>query len=66
MIYSQALSKIERGHNQDVADVAAMIASGTIEKIKLVAFFTEIEPQLFRYPAIDPEKFAQAVERIAV
>lgn len=63
-LYSQALSKIERGHNQDVTDVNEMIARGFIETRKLIMLFESIEPNLYRYPSIDPISFAKAVDRI--
>lgn len=63
-MYSQALSKIERGHVQDRMDVESMIRDGLIEKDRLAALFMDIEPQLYRYPAIDPAKFAATVKKI--
>jgi hypothetical protein len=63
-LYSQALAKIERGHARDLEDVAAMIASGRVERPRLLAFYEAIEPSLYRYPAIDPASFRRAVERI--
>lgn len=63
-LYSQALSKIERGHVQDKADVRSMLREGLIEKDRLAELFREIEPQLYRYPAIGPAKFASAVREI--
>ena len=60
--YSQALSKIERGHSHDLRDVASMRASGLIEPERLGELFDAIEPSLFRYPAIDPAAFRQRVE----
>jgi len=63
--YSQALSKIERGHNQDISDVRSMMSNGVIEPKKLIELFTLIEPKLIRYPAIKPRVFKLSVERIA-
>ena len=60
--YSQALAKIERGHAQDGGDVSEMIARGLVEKTRLLAFFGELSPRLYRYPAIDPDSFRRAVE----
>jgi hypothetical protein len=60
--YSQALSKIERGHAKDHGDVEAMAATGLIEKPDLLRLFAEIEDRLYRYPAIDPREFRSAVE----
>ena len=62
--YSQALAKIERSHEQDLEDVQAMISRGLVEPPKLRELFGRIEPELFRYPAIDPAAFRRAVERI--
>ncbi len=63
--YSQALSKIERGHAQDIGDVEALIKEGLVDRQKLVSLYELIEPQLYRYPAIDPDSFSQAVHRVA-
>jgi len=60
---AQALAKIERGHDQDLADVREMLARGLVRGEELRMRFAEIEPQLYRYPAIDPASFRQAVER---
>jgi len=60
--YSQALSKLERGHARDLSDVAAMASRHLIEPAKLRQLFVEIEPALMRYPAIDPGAFRRAVE----
>ena len=53
-LYSQALSKIERGFDLDLADVRSMLASGLVEPKRLLALFEEIEAELFRFPAVDP------------
>ena len=63
--YSQALAKIERGHRQDLDDVAAMRAHKLIEWDALERYYEEIEPSLFRFPAIDPASFRRAVDAIA-
>jgi hypothetical protein len=59
--YSQALSKIERGFAQDLADVASMVSAGLIEPERTQTLFAEIEPELFRYPAIDAAAFRAKV-----
>jgi len=59
--YSQALSKLERGHTRDLADVKAMLDIGLIRSTTLLAFFEEIEPRLIRYPALDPKSFRASV-----
>ena len=63
--HAQALSKIERAHARDVEDVREMAARGLIEPARLVAFFDLIEPQLYRYPALDAASFRGAVEQAA-
>lgn len=60
--YAQALSKIERGHAQDREDVRAMIDRGLVVPAALRQHFDEIEPFLYRYPAIHPPSFRKAVE----
>ena len=61
--YSQALSKIERGFSQDLSDVAAMLRDGLVDRGRLKELFAEIEPSLFRYPAIDAGTFRAKVDR---
>ena len=60
--YSQALSKIERGLAHDLEDVRSMISSGLVEADRAIDLFTRIEPDLFRYPAIDAASFRRRVE----
>ena len=60
--YSQALAKVERRHTQDRSDVAAMLERGFIGPEKLRDLFNAIEPELYRYPAIDPSSFRRALE----
>jgi hypothetical protein len=64
-LYAQALAKIERGHTQDVADVAEMLNRQLIERDALLAYYEEIAPRLYRYPAIDAASFAAAVRDVA-
>ena len=52
--YSQALAKVERGHAQDRGDVVAMVEGGIVDPARMLAYFDEIEPELYRFPAIDP------------
>ena len=60
--YAQALSKIQRGHAQDLSDVREMMVRGLVEREELRRRFEQIEPNLYRYPAIDPEAFRRALE----
>ncbi|HKI67714.1 MAG TPA: DUF6036 family nucleotidyltransferase [Solirubrobacterales bacterium] len=61
---AQALSKAERGHEQDVRDVREMVASGLVNPTEAMAHFEAVEPELYRFPAIDPASFRNAVEEL--
>ena len=62
--YAQALAKIERNHVIDRADVQHMIAAGLVQRPKLGELFERIEPELYRFPAINPSRFAARVRSI--
>lgn len=62
--YAQALAKIERSHQQDLQDVRAMLDRRLIEARTIRRHFDEIEPLLYRYPAIHPPSFRRAVEEV--
>ncbi len=61
-LVAQALAKIERGHAQDHEDVRTMIARQLVSPQAIRDAFTQIEPHLYRYPAIDPASFKTAVD----
>ncbi len=61
---AQALSKAERGHAQDLLDVKEMIAGGLVDPADALAQFDVIEPELYRFPAIDPPSFRRSVEEL--
>jgi hypothetical protein len=63
-LYAQALSKIERGHRQDLHDVGSMLERGLIKPEGLEEYFSAIAPSLYRYPAIDEGTFRRAVGQI--
>lgn len=60
--YSQALSKLERAFDQDLDDVRDMLERRLVEPSLALKLYEAIQPQLFRYPAIDPETFRARVE----
>lgn len=60
--YSQALSKVERGHQQDQADVTAMLERGLVDPESAIKLFEAIASELFRFPAIDPETLRRDVD----
>jgi hypothetical protein len=61
-LYSQALAKVERGHDQDHADVARMLASGLVEGPRLQELFETIVDRLYRYPAVDERAFRRRLQ----
>jgi len=61
-LVAQALAKAERGHEQDRRDVQQMIADGLVDPTDAIAQFEAIEPELYRFPAIDPDSFRHSVE----
>lgn len=61
---AQALSKLERGHDRDLVDVRAMLERGLVDRDALRLAFDEIEPELYRFPAIDPAAFRRRVEQL--
>ena len=62
--YAQALAKIERGHDRDLADVRAMIVRGLVDPVELRRHFAAIEPALIRYPAIDADVFERKLDEV--
>lgn len=62
--YAQALAKIERDHGIDRIDVQHMIDAGLVEKARLVSLFEAIEPQLYRFPAVNAARFAERVRKL--
>lgn len=62
--YAQALAKVERGHSTDVLDVRHMIERGLIEPSRLMELFTRIEPEIYKYPAIDGKTFRTAIDEL--
>lgn len=59
--YGQALSKLQRKHDRDIRDTRSLRQQGLIQTNRLREMFTQIEPQLIRYPAIDPATFRATV-----
>jgi len=64
-LYAQALAKVERNHAQDREDVQTMIHSGLIDPRRALEYFGQIEPELYRFPAIDPRSFRHGIEEIS-
>ncbi len=62
--YAQALAKIERDFPIDRSDVRSMLESGLVEAAELRRLFMEIEPALFRFPAVDAAMFRRRLEAV--
>jgi hypothetical protein len=63
--YSQALSKLERAFDQDLRDVDAMLERQLVDRVELLRLFEAIEPELFRFPAVDPQWLRKRVKDAA-
>ena len=59
--YAQALAKLERAHAQDLGDVRALVERGLVDAGRLLPYFERVEPELYRFPAIDPRSFRERV-----
>ncbi len=60
--YAQALAKLERGHAQDIEDVTRMVGAGMVKPDCALDYFRRVEPELYRFPAIDAPSFRATVE----
>jgi len=60
----QALAKLHRGFVQDLADVAAMLERKLTTATAIRETFAELEPGLFRFPGLDPDRLRESVERL--
>ncbi len=60
--YAQALAKLERSHAQDLEDVRSFLRSGLVDPRRALEYFRRVEPELYRFPAVDPRSFRRAVE----
>ena len=63
-LYSQALSKLERGFELDREDVRSMVESGAIEPSRLLELYEAVESEMFRFPAVDPAELRRSVEAL--
>ena len=62
--YSQALSKLERGFELDLEDVRSMVKAGLVEPERLLELFAAIEPELYRFPAVDAQSLKIAIKSL--
>lgn len=52
------------GFELDLKDVGAMVESGLVEPGRLLDLYEGIEPELYRFPAVDPSSLRAAVEAL--
>jgi hypothetical protein len=60
---AQALSKLSRGYNRDMDDVRAMYQQKLFSLEELHDCFKVIEPELIRFPSINPDTLRSRVEQ---
>ncbi len=60
--YAQALAKIERNLERDLLDAREMVSKGLIEPVRVLSFFSQIESDIPKYPALDARSFRRRVE----
>jgi hypothetical protein len=53
-----------RGRDQHRADVADLLRHGLVTGEQLAAYFDTAEPQLYRYPALDPAAFRRRLQAV--
>lgn len=61
--YSQALSKLVRGHRTDLVDVQHMVQTGLVEPATLMALFRGVEQKFVRFPSIDAKSLRRKLEK---
>jgi hypothetical protein len=61
----QALAKLERGLERDLGDVQAMLDLALTSAEAVRETFASIEPELYRFPAIDAEELRAIVSDFA-
>jgi len=64
-LYAQAMAKLERGFDQDLTDVQAMVDRGLVVPSELLRLFDAVADGLYRFPAVDGEELRAAVAELA-
>lgn len=60
--YAQTLAKIERGLAKDLEDAESMHDADLVDAERLLELFTAIEPDLYKFPAVDARDLRRRVE----
>jgi hypothetical protein len=61
-LHAQALSKVERGHAQDVQDVQAMKERGLADRASMWRYYDAVADRLYRYPTLSAASIERAIE----
>jgi hypothetical protein len=61
---AQALAKLARGFERDVADVRAMLERGLVDCAALRAALAEMEPRLERFPRVSVHELRSRLEEV--
>jgi hypothetical protein len=61
----QALAKLERGLDTDLADVRTMLERGLVSTAELHDGFVAMRTSLFRFPAVDVARFERRLGDVA-
>jgi hypothetical protein len=56
--------RLERGFELDRKDVQGMVEAELVKPARLLELFEEIEPELYRFPAVDPKELRVAVQSL--
>lgn len=62
--YAQALSKLERGFDQDLDDVQAMLERELVSVSELERLLDAIAGELYRFPTVDGKALAASVSQL--
>jgi hypothetical protein len=60
---AQALAKLSRGYDRDISDVQAMYEQKLFSLEELRHCFEAIEPELIRYPSLNPKLLRNKIEK---
>jgi hypothetical protein len=62
---SQALAKLERGFDQDLADVGHMVEAGLVDPARLEGLLEAVVDEMHRFPTVDVESLRASVAALA-
>lgn len=63
ILQAQALAKLSRGFDRDIKDIEAMYEQKLFSLNELRNAFEAIEPELIRFPSLNPDVLRSRVEK---